>query len=569
VGYPGAAAQFKALAFNDGTRDNALLWFHVQAESGAVADTDHVFVGFWDGAGTAYALQVRRDMGATGASGATNLGGILFLKNTGTAAVPIWAAQPTPTWLSGDNTNVIVEVCGGAPTPTCTWTFRLRVPFDPGAADATNGLNMSPAGFRFWYEMHVVHSGNNLVTYNLPSSSANLATMGGAPVPHLTAPPPQSTWVNAQLSAAGATCRAVRLAPEMISVTYPGSASSSEISALQTNTFSVQPVNESGGTIPRGAVQARLRIADFGSSTNWRSLPATSTCENAADNGAGNVAAYNPPNAADHFNLLCTWQLTNQADRCFYRPDKVPGCTDGPIHAHQCILAELFASGAVPVAFSVQSAFRNMDFGTASWFQRYAKLDLAGVDLPPGPAHDVYLYVKASNLPATSKEKVAVGTQQAARYRELLTSGGIDFAGLERVMPTYTVYAWYDTGRTHAEGGRTLKVLAPRPSFGYFLSHDGALTGWDHRLAAQGTLTTISPNYYRISVPRGQEVSLWTAVGALDERTTAANAPRPFWEKGPGPRPFWDGWEWWQRILLLLLVVLALAAVWFIVRRKH
>jgi hypothetical protein len=163
-----------------------------------------------------------------------------------------------------------------------------------------------------------------------------------------------------------------------------------------------------------------------------------------------------------------------------------------------------------------------MDFGTASWFQRYATLDLANEPLAPGPAHDVYLFVKALNMPTDPQQRgkddrrVVMDAKGAERIRAQVAEGAMTFDAVERMMPTYTVYVWYDTGRTRTEGATTYHILAPRPSFGYFLSHEGTPDHWVQKLESDQALTTVLPSYYRLSLQSGGSALLWTAIGAIN-----------------------------------------------------
>jgi hypothetical protein len=78
------------------------------------------------------------------------------------------------------------------------------------------------------------------------------------------------------------------------------------------------------------------------------------------------------------------------------------------------------------------------------------------------------------------------------------------------VLPTYTAYVWQDTGMKTKLKGKEVKVLRAAPSFGYYVSHEGALVGWRYGLAGQG-VTKIGPNLYKVSVPTkgGLSVRPW------------------------------------------------------------
>jgi hypothetical protein len=212
---------------------------------------------------------------------------------------------------------------------------------------------------------------------------------------------------------------------------------------------------------------------------------------------------------------------------------------------HQCILAELSLSPGSPdpVFFSRISAWRNMDFVSASRFERQAEIDILNVPPTPTPQRDIYIYVKAQNMPekvapddgrdAASPQDPAgnprdkkqgrtalpplkkgrVGTKEAAALQRLLSAGQVTLDQIAEVMPTQTVYVWYDTGKKDGPA----KVLEPMPAFGYFVAHDGTLTGWDQSLAGVGaTLTPIGPNFYRLGVPHNGSAKVKSVILAKD-----------------------------------------------------
>lgn len=563
VGYAGAVAEFKALSTNEAGRDYALLMFHVKADPSPPADTDFVFFGFSDGAGKAYAFRLTRTESSTAEQGQTvtsaNMSGISF---NGTS----WSAMASlPGWLTSD-TNVTVVSCGGSPA-ACDYAFRVRVPFDPAGTNINTGINLPVGGFKFWYEMRAVADGT-VAKYKWLETATD-AVQGGAPLMFQSAPSPTdaNSWASFKLG--DATCAGgVRLAPEFIKVTYPGSTSDTEISPKQGNTFHVQPINESSGSLAHSTIQARLRIADFGSSMLWHDVSTGSTCNAAVDGASGAVM---PP--AGTFDLTCTWTLTH-SEACEYRPDVETGCPAGSsVKAHQCILANLSVSpgAGVTVTFSVDSAYRNMDFGTASWFQRYATVDLAEAKLPAGATNDVYLYVKTLNMPEASQQLGVGGehryegrdAKSVERLRSQLALGQITFDTVEKVMPTYTVYVWYDTGEKLTQGSHTYRVVAPRPSFGYFLSHEGKPERWGHRIECDHTLTKVLPDFYRFSLRRKEAATVWTAVNASDPGITDVEpVPTfpPLASTGESPR-------WWIFALVLALVVLGLIVRWLVTRK--
>jgi hypothetical protein len=446
----------------------------------------------------------------------------------------------------------------------------VRIPLDPAATASapTNGINIPATGFKLWFEMRANSVDASSVAYvtrhKLPASAADV---GGAPEAY----PDPSTWVDALVGTtpgAGNACvGGVDLAWNGITVTNTSAANDHQISPVALNTFHARPRNNTTTTYGDSTIQARFRIANWGSvlfsSPEWIDVPAPSVnCNQATGSGAGSVA----PGAA--FDLTCTWQLT-PTQQCTYRPDTFNSCSPMPTprNRHQCILATLTnAPGSLqPIVFASQSSWRNMDFITASKVTRVADVDIRGLAALPGTtARDVYLYVKTRNMPAQVDPPGGqpeqprddqpgaagrlldknlgnvvpgrVGTAEAERLRGALAAGGLTTGQIEAVMPAYTVYAWYDSGQT-SDGA---KVLTPMPAFGYFVAHDGALTGWKHSLTGEGgaILTPIGPNFYRVPVPNDGVIQVTTTIVALEGFTL----------------PPWL----WLLLLLLLIVIVVL-----------
>ena len=90
--------------------------------------------------------------------------------------------------------------------------------------------------------------------------------------------------------------------------------------------------------------------------------------------------------------------------------------------------------------------------------------------------------------------------------------------------PVYLVHVWHVTGQTFTDhNGATRKVLEPQTSFGYYLEHEGALFGWNHKLTGPG-LVEIAPNFYKISIPDNGTATVTTQIEAR-ETSMAFNEP--------------------------------------------
>ena len=81
--------------------------------------------------------------------------------------------------------------------------------------------------------------------------------------------------------------------------------------------------------------------------------------------------------------------------------------------------------------------------------------------------------------------------------------------------PTYVVHAYYDTGRTVTRNGRTQIVLQPMTSYGYFMKHEGDLTGWKHHIEG-AQLVEIHPDYYKLAVSNDGATTVKSTIEAVE-----------------------------------------------------
>jgi hypothetical protein len=355
------------------------------------------------------------------------------------------------------------------------------------------------------------------------------------------------------------------------------------ISLTGTNSIFAHPLNETGGTIAANQVCAQFRIANWGTQPDWNDvpnptqslwrlispecgLPGNLLNPGSIANGAkADIAA--PAAGANElafdFTLSLNTPNPDDIDRCSFigqsgvpasqAPDGVaipgnPACPNATPtrRLHQCMLVELSGGG---FNYTPASVYRNMDFVNASTFARDAEISVAGLQQLPGvTARDVYLYVKTYNLPkdvkapprpdllrdlerlrrvllrqrttdvAVSERAVAAAADvQKVRRPQL----GIDFDVLNQVLPTYVVHAYHDTGLRVTVRGADRSVMRPQSSFGYYLTHEGSLGGWDHALdGAQ----QIAPNYYLIATPEGGAKQIRTAITARPEKRRGCGA---------------------------------------------
>jgi hypothetical protein len=457
---------------------------------------------------------------------------------------------------------------------TCDeWIIRLRIP----TTAAAGGVDIGDS-FAMWFELDADHGGT--ATTDILKFPLGAATFDPTALP-LSFPPPlggtgSAAWTSINDTGSGTCAAGVDLQSEDITV-QNALGSGTTIDPHSTNTFHVKPTNATAATYAGNAIQARLRIADWGSSLGdnpqWDPVPDPS-CAAATGSATPTVAS------GAQFDLHCAWTLTaNQ--QCVY--GHTTGCTpDGGFKfPHQCIIADLTAP-AVTVAFSSSSAWNNFDFQHASRLENLARIDIGA--LTP---RDVYVYIQTNNMPAqveapppstgdnngqgkgqipsrtlsaAAKERMGalasaivpgrVSEEQSRGLQALVAAGKLRYSDVAKVMPTYTAYVWNDSGTTVKTKGGTAKLLSPQPAFTLFVSHDGGLDGWKHTFAgANGaTVTEIARNFYRISVGHEGHVDVVSTIEAI--------------EPGVGPEP---GHRWWW-ILIIAALVLLLVVVIF--RRK-
>jgi hypothetical protein len=616
VGHTANEAEFRGLVETDGADTYLVLSWEVKSDPGFAQAGDSLFVGFFNedtaipanskgllvkmtrdattttvtgGFGTAYSMVVKyRD--ATTGGGWSNLG----------------TAPPVPAWLS-DHGRIDVT-CDGAAPPTCDrWIMRLRVKLNPAGATSATGASDPVAGvpvgtnFRMFWDLNVESSGTT-THYKWPSAVADVDETAAPP-----SYPEPSTWAEFQTTSTPPCMAGISIQRSQIEVvTSPPTGSPHEISITGNNTFHARPTNGTGGTLDGNGIQARIRVADWGSavgdSPSWRTIPG---CD--AATGSGSVAT------GANFDLTCSWALSAE-DKCSYDPLTFNTCMPMPPQhqSHQCVLVELSPSATAPadLFFSKKSEYRNMDFVTASEFSRAAKIDLAGLTPLGGGAtkRDTYLYVQTRNLPAelggegeppgdeqqppgqaptatqelppgqvptaaptaassadvqkppspapgvrdrAKLPKGPVGTKEAQRLRSLVASGVLTLDEVAEIMPSAVVHVWHDTGRKTASGS---PVLEAQSSFGYLVAHDGALTGWKYALtSASATLVPVpnSRNFYKLAIDDGGSAVVTTSIEAVEPKVEQPQTEPPS-QPPPGPRY----WLWFLIAFVMLVVVI-------------
>lgn len=450
-----------------------------------------------------------------------------------------FAAPPsTPDWLEPATTHTRVY----RRTADNSWAVFMEVPI---AAAFDDGLPLG-ASFSMWFEVQVTHTVSTMVPYDFPSAVSfdDVATSmddTGWQATQRTLAPSNPTCIQGVSLAVSD----VGTVPAGASCGNPSDALSSDIALTNgagspgTNVLCARPLNQSGATISAGDIDATFRIANWGTQPDWNQVPnpLNTLWKTVNPTPATGGAITNTARGS----LSFTWNLTANDgtvnDACTFDPQPPGlGCAAVPAadrrKRHQCMLVEL--SGAPPLTFSTSSVYRNMNFVNASTFRREAEVSVVGLapQPTPQPQREVFLYVQTDNMPARIGGGAPPppqpapggpsGTDEGPGFftsdvnhppRQVEPLEKSAYEKLRETEPTYQVHAFHDTGRTTTVHGRVYRILEPQTSFGYFVDHKGALSGWRHELLGA---QQIAPNYYRIPVPENGTATVTTVIEAIE-----------------------------------------------------
>jgi hypothetical protein len=351
--------------------------------------------------------------------------------------------------LSGGNVNWTSSVVNpawitarvstsGAAAPLKSWNVELQIPLTNNAA--ADGINLPTSGdFDFFAAILRVDSkgtadpaDDTASPYLWPSS----ATPPDVWDIEMTTPAP-GTWGKANLGGTG--CGGVSFT---VGDVRTNNNPTSLINLNGPNVFSVNlhntSVDPANNPIPASQVRATFKIANFGivdpNFGSWQIVPAPS-----------NPTATQAIPASGNATLSTgAWNLT-PAQRTQYTANR-----------HQCIYVELDAvvpAGSTPVNFINRSAYRNMDFGTASVFERTATIDTRGLER---------LVVGGRKV-----RRVELVASPTVRERRVRTPKGIQL--MEEMNVLY--HGYLPTGRTIRIRQKPYPVLQAISSYGYTIRH--------------------------------------------------------------------------------------------------
>lgn len=512
-----AEAEFRALYHVEGgTRVLYLSWTALYVQELDDAD-DILWVGFQPGAGgTAMVIRIQVHPSPVTHT-ADPVGPIDVYTN---AAAP-WPSVTEPTWIN-DNTRMWVTPGLGT---SGSWTVQMRVPLPASGSLTDNaGPNLGNT-FKLWFvlrggtgtgpvklvEFPTTLSTNalalNTSNYPAPSGWEGASTVPGDPAC------PTSGGIDFEWLDVGTTN------PIASQIKYEPSTDPNV--PKPTNTFFARPRNYTGANILAMTLEARFRIAMWGSvvaPAAWTDVPGGGSVKNAVD-----IPAITPGTTPPATNPISfPWTLTNA---------EITTYTTGT--PHRCMLVELKG----PYTFFHDSVYRNMDFVPASTFRRDAEISLVGLEpvTGGGPRRDVYLAIETLNMPAHvpppephppqrdstyehANENVQYGQQGGPRPIDLARAGDLSQAEIDASVPTYRVHVYHDTGERVMQGGVSRPVLEPQTHFGYYVDHAGPLVGWRHQLQAPpaAQLHKIADDFYRISVPNNGVQKVTTVIQAVE-----------------------------------------------------
>jgi hypothetical protein len=518
---------------------------------------DGVQLGLQRSGGPAYVIKILAWETAGDKLSATATYTPTVRKLTGTSLGP---NEPVPTWIPGTARAWLKNQT--ASVTTNKWAIHLRVPLIDSGDISNVGINLGPIGspFKLWFDVDLIGPAG-VTEYAYPAA----AIIDIDPVTGQDLYPATTAWADATVggtncglgvSLDGGSIGTTNPDPTEIRYQWPADADPTN---NPVNQLFAKPKN-TGPAILAHALKASFRTANWGTQPDWNAVPNPTTTlwtevrpgvvkDNALGINAGvetSPGVFSPSEGTIQF----PWQLSDTDAAQFEGPSATR-------RKHQCMYVELSGAG---IEFLNDSAYHNMNFKAyASEFISEAEASVAGLEALAGSTHrDVFLFVDTRNMPETvARGEVAKpvptpdveplpepepdddddeGGHDVERVEgELRISATYDgvsgavaapkvtpsYAELAQTAPTYMVHAYHDTGRRRRINGQLMKVLAPQTSFGYFVSHSGALAGWEHALTAPG-IQQIADNYYRIRVPNGGSVPLRIRIRALSK-------PRPWW----------------------------------------
>lgn len=333
------------------------------------------------------------------------------------------------------------------------------------------------------------------------------------------------------------------------------------------NTMEVQVTNR-GPAITPGSVTATFNIAPFGSQTahsvSWQPINVANNAIKCASGHTGDLATCNPTavkaaaigttafgsgTTGGSFTLQADrawspdWSYTCAVDgddgvlysaipalsaKCASAGQWLPSATDAAAHdaifEHQCMMVQL--NSTANVQFDTQSQFMNMHVAAhASHFEQTARIDTSGVPPLKGQSgHYIYIVVETRNMVQDIPN--GIESPYTSKLLDRLINGSCDGEFCQRspqaldytakYFPTAIMHVYHPTGLHKKIKGKSIEVYEPQSSYGYYVSHEGKLYGWDVALKGKGT-KRISDNTWRVYIPNDKAADVTTSIDALDK----------------------------------------------------
>ncbi len=416
-----------------------------------------------------------------------------------------WNGQAVPAFLQGGATGQ-TRVWVTANGTNNTWGVQLRIPMNTLGLGSTFGL----------YTSLLITTPGGVVQHHFPRSAPPISEDFGAP-DFTNGIPPVNTWGEGRISNDPNCDIGVSIAWNQIGT---NNADPHTINITSPNVFFARPHNGTAGNIQIGEIKARFRLA------NWGAMPPGGAWRDISP--AGGVASTKliSANSDAPVGTIEFPFTVPAAEQAFYTANK-----------HQCILVDLTSS--TNLDFANDSVVRNMDFVPASRFERDAEISVAGLGDPPAgqSAHRLWLYIEQLNMPASTLTTKLRGSFNALlgwfrskenpdrprpdlRARAAQGSDTNEEPTFEQI-PTYRVHTYVETGKYVTIGGKRLPILSVVGSYGYFVSHDGDLTGWSSELKG---LEKHAPNIYATSLQRDGMVKVTDTIEAEEPNVFIALA---------------------------------------------
>ncbi|HYJ03871.1 MAG TPA: hypothetical protein VEX43_01975 [Chthoniobacterales bacterium] len=307
---------------------------------------------------------------------------------------------------------------------------------------------------------------------------------------------------------------------------YPVGQAPDVVNAEHRNEFFCKPTFPVALTsTEKEMVRATFSLASWGSqlsdptASSWRPIPGGTDTH--YDDGNGDCR-FIWPDAANPADTFLATLVDNIRTFLNNDPGAKPPNAQNP---HQCMLVEL-SSVDPTVVITTSSVYRNMNIANASTFRRLAEISVVGAEPISSQPRDVYLYVQKFNMPNIVKPGHQGPTANpfgTDGFNTLSAGTGPMSNEVEEIaafVPTYTVHAYMDTGKTlELEGGVKVPILRPQTAFGYFAQHSGPLYGWETRLYGAEKL---AEDFYVLRVPNNGSRYVETVIQA---RESASEKP--------------------------------------------